>query len=139
MADSFSFGYWLRRQRLARDLRQADLAGRLGVAPITLRKIEADERRPSLQLLARIAELFALSEGERALPLRVSRADLSPAALPLAERALAAEPEVSAGDLPAQPSPRPPDVRRHWCSRSVPGSMGCRDRAGRGAGAPLHA
>jgi predicted ATPase/class 3 adenylate cyclase len=87
MADSFSFGYWLRRQRLARDLRQADLAGRLGVAPITLRKIEADERRPSLQLLDRIAELFALSEEERALLLRVARADLSPAALPLSDSA----------------------------------------------------
>ena len=38
MDEQFSFGYWLRRQRLARDLRQAELARQLGIAPITLRK-----------------------------------------------------------------------------------------------------
>lgn len=83
MDENFSFGYWLRRQRLARDLRQVDLAHQLGIARITLRKIEADERRPSLQLLARLADYFALSDGERATLLAVARADLSPAALPL--------------------------------------------------------
>ncbi|GAB4441964.1 MAG: hypothetical protein OHK0015_39910 [Chloroflexi bacterium OHK40] len=33
--------YWLRRQRLARHWRQDDLAARLGVATVTLRKLEA--------------------------------------------------------------------------------------------------
>lgn len=49
MDKNFSFGYWLRRQRLARDLRQDGLATRLGIATVTSRKLEADERRPSLQ------------------------------------------------------------------------------------------
>jgi transcriptional regulator with XRE-family HTH domain len=84
MSENFSFGYWLRRQRLARDLRQADLARQLGIAPITLRKIEADERRPSLQLLARLAQLFALSDAEKTTLVQVARSDLSPASLVLA-------------------------------------------------------
>ena len=80
MDEQFSFGYWLKRQRLARDMRQSELAAQLGIAAITLRKIEADERRPSLQLVARLAELFALPDDERATLLRVARADLPPSA-----------------------------------------------------------
>lgn len=105
MEENFSFGYWLRRQRLARDLRQADLAGQLGVAAITLRKIEADERRPSLQLIDRLAAVFGLSADERASLLRVARSDLRPAALPLPRAPAAAEPPAQGAhrhNLPAQ-------------------------------------
>jgi predicted ATPase/class 3 adenylate cyclase len=105
MAENFSFGYWLRRQRLARDLRQAELAGQLGIAPITLRKIEADERRPSLQLVARLAELLGLSEEERTTLLRVARADLSPAALSLPERAPDVEEGQTLADTPSAALP----------------------------------
>jgi predicted ATPase/transcriptional regulator with XRE-family HTH domain len=102
MEESFSFGYWLRRQRLARDLRQVDLAALLGIAPITLRKIEADERRPSLQLATRVAAVFELDDAERALLLRVARADLSPAALPSpTATAIAAGALPRPGQLPA--------------------------------------
>jgi hypothetical protein len=45
-----SFGYWLQRRRKALDLTQEQLAQRVGCAPGTIRKIEADERRPSEQL-----------------------------------------------------------------------------------------
>jgi predicted ATPase/transcriptional regulator with XRE-family HTH domain len=89
MDENFSFGYWLRRQRLARDWRQGDLAARLGIATVTLRKLEADERRPSLQLIGLIADTFGLSDAERADLIRVARADLSPAALPLPEQPVA--------------------------------------------------
>ncbi|HMQ34300.1 MAG TPA: helix-turn-helix domain-containing protein, partial [Chloroflexaceae bacterium] len=111
MDESFSFGYWLRRQRLARDLRQADLARQLGIARITLRKIEADERRPSLQLLARLADLFALSDGERATLRAVARADLSPAALPLPRQPVGLSSAPAAADAPAA-YPPPPDGGR---------------------------
>ncbi|MCB0160729.1 MAG: helix-turn-helix transcriptional regulator, partial [Caldilineaceae bacterium] len=42
-----SFGYWVRRQRLALDMTQADLARAVGCATVTISKIERDERRPS--------------------------------------------------------------------------------------------
>jgi predicted ATPase/transcriptional regulator with XRE-family HTH domain len=113
MDENFSFGYWLRRQRLARDLRQNDLAAQLGVATVTLRKLEADERRPSLQLIARVAEIFGLSDTERETLQKVARADLSPAALPLSERASDVTPHATAPhsrinlqhQLPTPPNP----------------------------------
>ncbi len=104
MDENFSFGYWLRRQRLARDLRQDDLATRLGIATVTLRKIEADERRPSLQLIARLAEVFGLDEPERELLQRVARADLSPAALPIPERAPDVDLQTPLPHSPALPT-----------------------------------
>ncbi len=55
-----SFGYWLRRRRKALDLTQEQLAQCVGCAPVTLRKIEADERRPSPQMAERLAHCLAL-------------------------------------------------------------------------------
>ncbi|MBW7884084.1 MAG: helix-turn-helix domain-containing protein [Caldilineaceae bacterium] len=60
-----SFGYWVRRRRKALDLTQEELAQRMGCAVVTLRKIEADERRPSWQMAERLAQCLALSEAER--------------------------------------------------------------------------
>ena len=105
MSESFSFGYWLKRQRLARDLRQAALAQQLGIAAITLRKIEADERRPSLQLIEQLAVVFALDAAERLALLRVARADLDPAALSLPSHAYA----VGLAAPQALTAPLPPD------------------------------
>jgi predicted ATPase/transcriptional regulator with XRE-family HTH domain len=51
----YSFGAWVQRRRKALDLTQKDLAGRVGLSPVTLTKIERDERRPSRQA----AELLA--------------------------------------------------------------------------------
>jgi transcriptional regulator with XRE-family HTH domain len=106
MDQNFSFGYWLKRQRLARDLQQSQLAAQLGIATVTLRKLEADERRPSLQLIARLAEVLALDQAERATLQRVARAELSPAALPLPT---AAHPSLLPSErrpTPGQPVPR---------------------------------
>jgi predicted ATPase/transcriptional regulator with XRE-family HTH domain len=55
-----SFGYWVRRRRKALDLTQEDLAQRVGCAAVTLRKIEADQRRPSSQMAERLATCLAL-------------------------------------------------------------------------------
>ena len=52
----------------------ATLAKDIGCATITLRKIEADERRPSLQLLEQVAQVFALDTAERSALLRAARA-----------------------------------------------------------------
>jgi len=55
-----SFGYWVRRRRKALDLTQEELAQCVGCAMVTLRKIEADERRPSPQMAERLAYCLAL-------------------------------------------------------------------------------
>ena len=51
-----SFGNWLRQRRKALDLTQIDLADQVGCSVVTVRKIEADERRPSKQITHRLAD-----------------------------------------------------------------------------------
>lgn len=64
METIYSFGYWVRRRRKALDLTQRELADRVGCALITLKKIEADERRPSPQMAERLAEALAIPVGD---------------------------------------------------------------------------
>ena len=61
-----SFGHWLKQRRKALDLTQADLADQVGCSIMTIRKIEADERRPSKQISERMADVLAISLEERA-------------------------------------------------------------------------
>jgi len=60
-----SFGYWLRRRRKALDLTQQALAEQVFCSGFTIRKIEADERRPSRWLAERLAAALAIPEAER--------------------------------------------------------------------------
>ena len=68
-----SFGHWLRRRRKALDLTREGLADRVGCAAATIRKIEAEERRPSAQIAERLAEIFNIPISERANFLRFAR------------------------------------------------------------------
>ncbi len=76
MDEPSSFGYWVRRRRKALDLTQADLAHRVGCAEVTIQKIEADERRPSSQIAARLADQLAIAPADRAAFIRAARAEL---------------------------------------------------------------
>lgn len=55
-----SFGYWVRRRRLALDLTQAELARKVNCARVTIVKIERDERRPSRQMARLLAASLAI-------------------------------------------------------------------------------
>jgi len=72
-----SFGYWVRRRRKALDLTQAELARRVGCAEVTIQKVEADERRPSSQIAALLAEHLHIPPGERADFLASARGELA--------------------------------------------------------------
>ncbi len=50
-----SFGQLVKTHRRDRDLTQDELARRVGCAPVTLRKIEYDDLRPSVQIAERLA------------------------------------------------------------------------------------
>jgi predicted ATPase/transposase/DNA-binding XRE family transcriptional regulator len=65
MYDAVSFGQWLKQQRKARDLTQANFARLVGCAIITLRKVEADALRPSRQIAERIADQLTHTPAER--------------------------------------------------------------------------
>jgi non-specific serine/threonine protein kinase len=59
------FGEWLKRQRKASGLTQEQLADQVGCSTITIRKIEAEERRPSAQIVERLAHIFNIPKNEQ--------------------------------------------------------------------------
>ena len=77
-----SFGSWLKQRRKALDLTQEELARRIGCATVTLQKIELDERRPSKEIAARMAEALDIPAAERPTLLKVARAELPVERLP---------------------------------------------------------
>jgi predicted ATPase/class 3 adenylate cyclase len=77
MSELFSFGAWVRRRRKALDLTREELAPRVGCSVVTIRRIETDERRPSKQLAARLADCMELGPEERAAFLKAARAELA--------------------------------------------------------------
>src|SRR5436309_1907962 len=77
MDEPVSFGYWIRRRRKALDLTRELLAQQVGCAVVTIRKIEADERRPSRQIAERLAESLQIPPDDRATFLQSARAELA--------------------------------------------------------------
>ena len=73
--EQHSFGYWLKLKRKALDLTRQALANRLGYSAATIRKLEDEERRPSEQIVERLAELFHIPAKERTSFLRFARGD----------------------------------------------------------------
>src|SRR5258708_39923514 len=70
-----SFGDWLRQRRLELDLTREDFARRVGCSTITLRKLEAEERRPSRQMAERLAEVLNVTPEDRPNFLLFTRGD----------------------------------------------------------------
>jgi predicted ATPase/DNA-binding XRE family transcriptional regulator len=70
-----SFGEWLKRQRSGRGLTQEQLAHQIGCAVITVRKIEAEERRPSPEIVDQLIKIFEISQQERTNFLKFARGD----------------------------------------------------------------
>jgi non-specific serine/threonine protein kinase len=71
-----SFGLWLRQRRRELDLTQDELARRASCSVSAIRKIEADERRPSLEVAELLATALAIDPAQRALFVRVARQQL---------------------------------------------------------------
>jgi predicted ATPase/DNA-binding XRE family transcriptional regulator len=60
-----SFGQWLRSRRRGLDLTQLELARRVGCAQVTVKKLEADELRPSRQLAEALIKQLEVAPEER--------------------------------------------------------------------------
>lgn len=71
-----SFGLWLKERRKQLDLTQADLANCAGCSVMTIRKIEADERRPSRQIAELLAGCLEISAEDHPVFLKAARAEL---------------------------------------------------------------
>ena len=70
-----SFGEWLRRRRKGLGLTQQQLASKIHCSTVALKKIEAEERRPSAQMVERIAEVLDIPHLEQIPFLRFARGD----------------------------------------------------------------
>ena len=61
MATGLTFGQWVKRRRSGLGLTQDELGRRAGYSAITIRKVEADERRPSRQMAEKLAEQLEIA------------------------------------------------------------------------------
>ena len=95
-----SFGYVLKRRRKALDLTQAQLAAQVGCTAAAIRKIEADERKPSLQLAGLLANFLQVPTDQRAAFLQRARGVQPEAALPLPAAPLESTSGISPGEFP---------------------------------------
>jgi transcriptional regulator with XRE-family HTH domain len=82
MNSSVSFGNWLRQRRKALDWTQAQLAERVGCSLALIRKLEADERRPSKQIVGILAQILDLPPNDREEFLAFARGTNTLAPLP---------------------------------------------------------
>src|SRR5688500_19769093 len=70
-----TFGEWLKRRRTALGLTQQQLALQISCSTSALRKFEAEERRPSAQIVEQLAGVFGISPNERTSFLRFARSE----------------------------------------------------------------
>lgn len=73
MSENATFGSWLKNRRKVLDLTQDDLAQRVDCSLTLIRKIEADERRPSKQIAELLAARLDIPADERSDFVRFAR------------------------------------------------------------------
>ena len=78
MSEVESFGQRIKSLRRELGLTQDELARRVGCAPVTLRKIEYDDLRPSVQIAERLAMSLNIALEKRAEFVRLARIERTP-------------------------------------------------------------
>src|SRR5688500_7554744 len=101
MMDHPTFGRWLKLRRRSLGLTQTQLAEQISYAGETIRKVEADELRPSRQMAEKLATALEIAPEERTTFIRFARDEAlrDEVALPL---------QINPPSLP--PPPRPSHV-----------------------------
>src|SRR5687768_8240839 len=124
MSADLSFGGWLKRRRRGLGLTQAQLGQQIGYAGETIRKVEADELRPSRQLAEKLANALGIAPADQATFVRFARDELGgdEGSLSIQTALLPPQPILHAHDTvegvtPATgrvPLPRNPLIGREW-------------------------
>ncbi|MEM7116134.1 MAG: tetratricopeptide repeat protein [Chloroflexota bacterium] len=111
MSDIVSFGEWVQARRNQFHLSRAALAREVGCSPVTIKKIERDERRPSFQIAELLAQHLKIPEADQDNFMRRARGEFvarfgSPTEMSLAEaQAPASEADTPKHNLPPQTTP----------------------------------
>lgn len=77
-----TFGRWLSRQRKLLGLTQKQIAQQMSCAAITVRKIEAEQRRPSVQIVEQLSRILDIPSADYDAFLRFARGYGQPLPLP---------------------------------------------------------
>jgi len=77
MSGEPTFGEWLKRRRKVLGLTQDELARQVGCSTIALRKIEAEDRRPSVQIAELLAESLRVEPHQRESFVRFARGEVA--------------------------------------------------------------
>lgn len=104
-----TFGAWLRQRRRALDLTREELAQRVSCSVSAVRRMEADELRPSKQLAEALAATLDIAPSDRNTFVRFARdapgADTMRLPIPTVTLQHGAPPATMRSTLPAQPTP----------------------------------
>src|SRR5262245_30568090 len=82
MNQEVTFGQAVKERRELLGLTQAELGRRVGCAAITIRRIEADNLRPSVQIAEHLAAALGVPEADYLAFVRLARANREPSPLP---------------------------------------------------------
>lgn len=99
-SDNIQFGVWLKARRRALGLSRRELALRANCSEITIVKVEAGERRPSVQIASLLADALLVPPGERSRFIDFARSQTGDPASSSASVSLPGLPS----DQPARPT-----------------------------------
>ena len=105
-----TFGEWLHRERSERRLTREELAQRVGCSVAMLRKMEADERRPSTQIAGLLAGALEIPAAQQSTFVRVARGELGtdrlvPVSVLVQRPGISPAPTSPRNNLPVLPTP----------------------------------
>ncbi|MFN8474992.1 MAG: helix-turn-helix domain-containing protein [Anaerolineae bacterium] len=105
MSTDLSFGSWLKRNRRGLGLTQVELGQRIGYSGETIRKVEADEFRPSRQMAEALAVVFDVAPADRDRFLRFARSGGADGFVPLPPIGVPSPAPPFRHNLPLPPTP----------------------------------
>ena len=78
MEDTITFGQWVKQRRKALGLTQIELGGLVSCSLAMVKKIESDQRRPSIRTTRLLARHLKIAPQERSAFMRLAHPDLPP-------------------------------------------------------------
>ena len=113
MSETVSFGEWVQARRRQLRFTRPGLAREIGCSPVTIKKIERDERRPSVKMAELLAQYLQIPPSQQENFIRLARGEFVPRFGELVEMAEAQHP-VRKAEVPIHnlPSPTTPFIGR---------------------------
>ena len=78
MEDTSTFGQWVKQRRKTLGLTQVELGGLISCSAVMVKKIESDQRRPSIRITRLLARHLKITPQERSSFMRLAHPDLPP-------------------------------------------------------------